>query len=92
MGGVGRATPFLPYQRDHHSLSASCAWGKPIIVYAQIVADEAKIVRARAAIEDEDGTVLASSEGVFSPVPKEVHEQMVPLLKMPGRSAELADI
>ncbi|MCP4902704.1 MAG: PaaI family thioesterase, partial [bacterium] len=66
--------------------------GRPIIVYAEVTTADAEIVRARAAIEDEDGTILASSEGVFSPVPKKVHEQMVPLLKMPGRSAELADI
>ena len=66
--------------------------GEPIVVYAEMIAAGTREVRARAEIQNERGTVLANSEGVFSPVPQGAHERMVPLLKMPGRAAALEDV
>lgn len=43
-------------------------------------------------IEDQQGTVLATAEGLFVAVPDRLQSQAVSKLKMPGRSARSSDI
>ena len=43
-------------------------------------------------IEDAGGTVLATAEGTFFPVRRDVHDEVMGELKMPGRRARPDDI
>jgi hypothetical protein len=43
-------------------------------------------------MRDSDGRVLATAEGRFLPMSEAVHNEIVPLLKMPGGPAENGDI
>lgn len=43
-------------------------------------------------IEDREGTVLASAEGVFFPVADEMQDRAVEMLKVSGRPAQASDI
>lgn len=63
-----------------------------VVVIGEPVAKERRFFRAKATMSNDLGQVLATAEGRFMPVSDEVHHEVVPQLKMPGRPAELVDI
>jgi uncharacterized protein (TIGR00369 family) len=66
--------------------------GSKVRVVAQPLEAEGRFHRARAEMSDAAGKLLASAIGKFVAVPEEVHAQVIPLLRMPGRPAEPTDI
>lgn len=66
--------------------------GQPIVVSAEVVEESEGLLKAHAKLEDDEGRILATSDGVFSPVRRSTHEQLVPRLRMPGRVAKLEDV
>ena len=68
------------------------AGGSKVTVVAETIEPEGRFHRARAEMRDAAGKPLASAVGRFVTVPEEMHERVMPLLKMPGRPAEPTDI
>ena len=68
------------------------AGGFKVAVVAETIEPEGRFHRARAEMRDAAGKPLASAVGRFVTVPEEMHERVIPLLKMPGRPAEPTDI
>lgn len=66
--------------------------GSKLKVVAEPLEDEGRFHRAKAEMCDASGKPLASAVGRFVPVPEEMHDRVIPLLKMPGRKAEPDDI
>ncbi len=66
--------------------------GSAVAVTGECLGKEGRFYRARAEMVGAEGKVLASADGRFMPVSEEVHEQVVPSLKMPGRPATDDDI
>jgi len=66
--------------------------GTKVVVVGEPAGKEGRFFRARSAMSDADGKVLATAEGRFLPVAEKVHDSVMPLLKMPGRPATVDDI
>jgi uncharacterized protein (TIGR00369 family) len=66
--------------------------GSKVKVVAESLGAEGRFQRARAEMSDASGKPLAVAVGRFVAVPEEMHQRVVPLLKMPGRPAEPSDI
>jgi len=66
--------------------------GTFVKVVGEPVAKESRFFRARATMTNVSGQVMATVEGRFMPVSEELHNQIVPQLKMPGRPAVQEDI
>jgi uncharacterized protein (TIGR00369 family) len=66
--------------------------GSRVIAGGEAGGKEGRFFRARSSLADETGKVLATAEGRFMPVAEAVHDEVLPLLKMPGRPAEQGDI
>ena len=43
-------------------------------------------------MRDAEGTLMATAEGRFMAMSEEIHKDVVPMLKMPGRAAVQEDI
>jgi uncharacterized protein (TIGR00369 family) len=66
--------------------------GRDLVVKGRSQASSDRVARGHGWIEDGGGTVLATAEGVFFPLPEARHQEVVPMLKMAGRAARLDDI
>jgi uncharacterized protein (TIGR00369 family) len=88
-----------------HSLSRMCTTIQLTVTFRQPVPGGSKVVvvgettgrkgrfhLARSEMRDTEGKLLATAEGRFMAMPEEIHREIVPMLKMPGRPAEDSDI
>jgi len=66
--------------------------GAFVKVVGEPIEKESRFFRARATMTDISGKVVATADGRFMPVAEELHNQVVPQLKMPGRPAVQEDI
>ena len=66
--------------------------GSKITVVGEALGARGRFHRARAAMTDSSGRVLATAEGLFRPVSGELHTEVLRQLKMAGRPAEPDDI
>lgn len=66
--------------------------GKPITIWGRFGGLERRIARGSAWIEDGERCTLATAEGLFSALPAERQQEIVPHLKMAGRPARADDI
>ena len=88
-----------------HSLSRMCTTiqltvtfrqpvpgGSRVVVVGETTGRKGRFHLARSEMRDAEGRLLATAEGRFMAMPEEVHQKVVPMLKMPGRSAGPEDI
>lgn len=66
--------------------------GTRVVVVSEATGRRSRFHLARSEMRDSDGRVLATAEGRFLPMSEEVHNEIVPLLKMPGGPAKNGDI
>lgn len=66
--------------------------GSRVVVVGETNGRKGRFHFARSEMRDADGRLLATAEGRFMVMPEEVHQEIVPMLKMPGRSAGPEDI
>jgi uncharacterized protein (TIGR00369 family) len=66
--------------------------GTPIEVVGEYLGKVGRFHGGRAEMRDGEGRVLATAEGRFRPVSENLHEEVLGLLKMPGRPARPEDI
>ena len=88
-----------------HSLSRMCTTiqltvtfrqpvpgGSRVVVVGETAGRKGRFHLARSEMRDTDDKLLATAEGRFMAMSEELHSEIVPMLKMPGRPAEPADI
>lgn len=66
--------------------------GAKVTIVAEPLGREGRFHQASAEMADASGKPLASAVGRFVAVPGEIHDRVLPLLKMPGRAARAEDI
>jgi uncharacterized protein (TIGR00369 family) len=66
--------------------------GSKVIVVGEVTGRKGRFHLARSEMRDTEGRLLATAEGRFLAMPEEAHREVVPALKMPGRSAGQHDI
>jgi uncharacterized protein (TIGR00369 family) len=66
--------------------------GSRVIVVGEVTGRKSRFHLARSEMRDTEGRLLATAEGRFMAMSEEVHREVVPLLKMPGRQAVPEDI
>ncbi len=66
--------------------------GEPIVVKARMLERDIQVAHGWGRIENGAGKLLVTGEGRFYPLSEEEHEQLIPMLKMPGRPARPEDI
>jgi uncharacterized protein (TIGR00369 family) len=66
--------------------------GTKVVVVGEATGRNGRFHLARSEMRDAEGRLLATAEGRFIEMPEEVHRQVVPMLKMPGRAAVQDDI
>jgi uncharacterized protein (TIGR00369 family) len=66
--------------------------GSKVIVVGEVTGRKGRFHLARSEMRDAEGRLLTTAEGRFMAMSEEVHREVVPLLKMPGRRAEPEDI
>lgn len=88
-----------------HSLSRMCTTiqltvtfrqpvpgGSKVVVTGEVTGRKSRFHLARSEMRDAEGTLVATAEGRFMAMSEGVHQEVVPLLKMPGRQAVPEDI
>ncbi len=88
-----------------HSLSRMCTTiqltmtfrqpvpgGSGVVVVGETTGRKGRFYLARSEMRNLDDKLLATAEGRFMVMPEDVHGEIVPMLKMPGRPAEPSDI
>ena len=50
-----------------------------------------RFAKGKGQIENSEGKVMVSAEGIYFPVPEAEEQRIIPLLKMPGRPAQPGD-
>lgn len=68
------------------------AGGSTVVVVGETTGTKGRFQLARSEMRSADGQLLATAEGRFMVMPEEVHREVLPLLKMPGRPAVQDDI
>jgi acyl-coenzyme A thioesterase PaaI-like protein len=66
--------------------------GSKVVVTGENTGTKGRFQLARSEMRDDEGRLLATAEGRFMLMPEEVHREVVPMLKMPGRPAVQDDI
>ena len=66
--------------------------GSKVVVVGQTTGRKSRFHFAKSEIRDMDNRLMATAEGRFMAMSEEVHRDVVPMLKMPGRSAVQEDI
>jgi uncharacterized protein (TIGR00369 family) len=66
--------------------------GSKVVVKGETTGTKGRFELARSEMRDDKGLLLATAEGRFLAMPEEVHREVIPLLKMPGRPAVQNDI
>lgn len=66
--------------------------GSRVIVVGEVTGRKSRFHLARSEMRDTEDRLLATAEGRFMAMSEEVHREVVPLLKMPGRPAVPEDI
>lgn len=66
--------------------------GQVVVVEGEAVGSGTRLLRGKARMTDAEGRVLATAEGLFAPVPEDVHREVIEVLKMPGRPATTEDV
>jgi uncharacterized protein (TIGR00369 family) len=66
--------------------------GSKVVVVGEVTGKKGRFHLARSEMRGTDGRLLATAEGRFMAMSEEVHREVVPLLKMPGRPAVQDDI
>jgi uncharacterized protein (TIGR00369 family) len=66
--------------------------GSKVVVVGEVTGKKGRFHLARSEMRDAEGTLMATAEGRFMVMPEEVHREVVPMLKMPGRAAVQDDI
>jgi uncharacterized protein (TIGR00369 family) len=66
--------------------------GSKVVVVGEVTGKKSRFHLARSEMRDTEGRLLATAEGRFMAMSEEVHREVVPMLKMPGRQAVPEDI
>jgi acyl-CoA thioesterase FadM len=66
--------------------------GAKVTVVGEVTGKKGRFHLARSEMRSTDGRLLATAEGRFMAMSEEAHRELVPELKMPGRSAVQDDI
>ncbi len=66
--------------------------GTRVVVVGEITGRKSRFHLARSEMRDTDGRLLATADGRFLPMSEEIHNEIVPMLKMPGGPAKPDDI
>ena len=66
--------------------------GSKVVVVGEVTGRKSRFHFAKSEMRDADGTLMATAEGRFMAMSEDVHKDVVPLLKMPGRAAVQDDI
>ena len=66
--------------------------GSKVFVTGEVTGQKSRFHLARSEIRDAEGRLMATAEGRFMAMSEEVHRDVMPLLKMPGRPAVQDDI
>jgi hypothetical protein len=66
--------------------------GSKVVVVGEVTGKKSRFYFAKSEMRDAEGRLMATAEGRFIAMPEEVHRDVVPLLKMPGRAAVQEDI
>jgi len=66
--------------------------GSTVVVVGETTGRKSRFHLARSEMRDPDGRLLASADGRFLPMSEEIHNGIVPMLKMPGGPAKPTDI
>ena len=66
--------------------------GSKVVVVGEVTGSKSRFHLAKSEMRDAEGRLVATAEGRFMAMPEDVHREVVPLLKMPGRPAAQEDI
>jgi hypothetical protein len=66
--------------------------GSKVVVVGEVTGRKSRFHIAKSEMRDAEGRLMATAEGRFMAMSEEVHRDVVPLLKMPGRAAVQDDI
>ena len=66
--------------------------GSKVVVVGEVTGRKSRFHLARSEMRDAEGRLMATAEGRFMVMAEEVHRDVVPMLKMPGRPAVQEDI
>ena len=66
--------------------------GTQVVEVGEVTGRKSRFHFAKSEMRDAEGTLMATAEGRFMAMSEDVHNDVVPLLKMPGRPAEQEDI
>jgi len=66
--------------------------GSKVVVVGEVTGRKSRFHFAKSEMRDAEGTLMATAEGRFMAMSEEVHRDVVPKLKMPGRPAVQEDI
>ena len=66
--------------------------GSKVVVVGEVTGKKSRFHFAKSEMRDAEGRLMATAEGRFIAMSEEVHRDVVPLLKMPGRPAVQEDI
>jgi uncharacterized protein (TIGR00369 family) len=66
--------------------------GSKVLVVGEVTGRKSRFHLARSEMRDVEGRLVATADGRFMAMPEDVHREVVPMLKMPGRPAAQDDI